>query len=119
MQYQERPVPVVRLIFSLTSLLPYQVDLSRNNLQILVSAEAAEQPPLAQGPKPVVSRVVIPAGSAVELPVVSGKDRKERAVTVLEAMASAAETNGSASKLRVLGSSEATQVQVAIGRSWL
>lgn len=117
MQYQERPVPVVRLIFSLTSLLPYQVDLSRNNLQILVSAEAAEQPPLAQGPKPVVSRVVIPAGSAVELPVVSGKDRKERAVTVLEAMASAAETNGSASKLRVLGSSEATQVQVAIGRS--
>ncbi len=114
LQYQERPVPVVRLVFSLTSLLPYRVELSRNHLQILVSAEASEQAPLAQGPKPVVSPVEPPAVRAAELPAAS---RKERDVPVLGAAATAAETNGSASTLRVLASRETTQVQVAIGRS--
>lgn len=114
LQYQERPVPVVRLILNLKALLPYQVELSGNNLRLLVNAEASEQTPLTQGPKPVVTPVEPPAVRTVEPPTVS---RKERNVTVLGATATAVEANGSASRLRAPGSSEATQVQVAIGRS--
>ncbi|MDE2181192.1 MAG: hypothetical protein KGJ40_10145, partial [candidate division NC10 bacterium] len=50
MQLQQSPNPVLRLTFDLNRLLPYRVELTRNGLQILVSAEASEQAPVAQGP---------------------------------------------------------------------
>lgn len=70
MQLQERPIPVLRLVFDLSHLLPYRLELTRNSLQILVSAQVSEQAPVAQGPtreepaaKPVVSPVE-PTGEA-------------------------------------------------------
>lgn len=117
LQYQEHPVPMVHLVFNLKALAPYRLELSDNNLQILVSADAAEQAPLVQGPKPVVSPSEPPGVRAVELPVVSRKDRKERGLTVFGATPTASETNELAPDLHLLGSREAARVRVAIGRS--
>ncbi len=50
-QYRERPVPIVRLVFDLAHLLPYRLELTGNQMQILVSEEAAEGAPLAQRSK--------------------------------------------------------------------
>jgi type IV pilus secretin PilQ/predicted competence protein len=50
MQLQQSPNPILRLTFDLNRLLPYRVELTRNGLQILVSAEASEQAPMVQGP---------------------------------------------------------------------
>ncbi|MBZ0169184.1 Type II secretion system protein D precursor [Candidatus Methylomirabilis lanthanidiphila] len=116
-QYQEHPIPVVRLVLDLKVLLPYRMELSRNNLQILVSAEGSEQAPPAQQPQSGVSPVEPPAARAVEVPMVSGKDGKERDATVPGALTSTAETNGSTPDPRVLAGRETTQVQVAVGRS--
>jgi type IV pilus secretin PilQ/predicted competence protein len=41
-QYRERPVPIVRLVFDLARLLPYRLELTGNQLQILVSEEVSE-----------------------------------------------------------------------------
>ena len=70
MQLQERPIPILRLVFDLGELFPYRVELTDNNLQILVSAEISEQPSVAQGPTQE-ERVVKPVVSPVE-PVEEG-----------------------------------------------
>ena len=71
-QLQHSPKPVLRLTFDLKYLLPYRVELTRNGLQILVSAETSEQAPVAQGPakpeqtaEPVVSPAAPEAAKSV------------------------------------------------------
>ncbi|HLA81343.1 MAG TPA: AMIN domain-containing protein, partial [Thermoleophilia bacterium] len=46
-QYREHPVPVVRLVFDLGQSLPYRLELTGNQMQILVSEEASKpsEPP--------------------------------------------------------------------------
>lgn len=48
LQQQELPVPTVRLLFELKALLPYRLELNRNQLYVLVSAESAGQSPVVQ-----------------------------------------------------------------------
>src|SRR5574337_1242773 len=60
MQLQQSPVPVLRLTFDLSRLLPYRVELTRNGLQIVVSSEVSEQMQTAQHP-------VEPEGAAESL----------------------------------------------------
>jgi type IV pilus assembly protein PilQ len=42
-QYREHPVPVVRLVFDLGQPLPYRLELTGNQMQILVSEEASKE----------------------------------------------------------------------------
>ncbi len=42
-QYREHPVPVVRLVFDLGQSLPYRLELTGNQMQILVSEEASKE----------------------------------------------------------------------------
>src|SRR3990172_344496 len=44
-QYREHPVPVVRLVFDLGQSLPYRLELTGNQMQILVSEEASKDAP--------------------------------------------------------------------------
>ncbi len=86
-QYRERPVPIVRLVFDLAHLLPYRLEMTGNQMQILVSEEASEgtrppqalerdekavkaqQPAGAQGlPEPVAITQMSPAAVETALP---------------------------------------------------
>jgi hypothetical protein len=44
-QYRETPVPVVRLVFDLKQALPYRLEITGNQMQVLVSEEASKEAP--------------------------------------------------------------------------
>ncbi|MBI4380608.1 MAG: AMIN domain-containing protein [candidate division NC10 bacterium] len=50
-QYREHPVPVVRLVFDLGQPLPYRLELTGNQMQILVSEEASKEVSSVAGSK--------------------------------------------------------------------
>jgi len=52
-QYREHPVPVVRLVFDLGQSLPYRLELTGNQMQILVSEEASKEVSSVPGSKQV------------------------------------------------------------------
>jgi len=54
-QYREHPVPVVRLVFDLGQSLPYRLELTGNQMQILVSEEASKEVSSVPGSKQVES----------------------------------------------------------------
>ncbi|HZY31339.1 MAG TPA: AMIN domain-containing protein, partial [Candidatus Methylomirabilis sp.] len=80
-QYRERPVPVVRLVFDLGQALPYRLELTGNQMQILVSEEASKDAPSvleskqteavkedksAEAPKPSEPATVAPMPSSAQ-----------------------------------------------------
>ena len=113
-QYRERPVPIVRLVFDLAHLLPYRLELTGNQMQILVSEEASEatrppqalerdekavkaEQPGAQGPpepvaitqmSPAAVETPLPPGQPVASP--AGKEEERKQETKLPEVAQAA-----------------------------
>jgi len=78
-QYRERPIPVVRLVFDLSQVLPYRLDISGHQLHILIGEIASEESPTARESRPKETQdvAVLPQ---VEPPVTQPTAEREAAV---------------------------------------